>query len=118
MALGGGDGVGVHPQDLPPRKGGVELLLHLLGAVAEEVQRPAAGGAGVGQRLGVAAVVAHEPTVGRVVGQVDGAAGARGHLAALAAGDHAAGPPAVEEENTLLPRLHGGGQPGPEGPAE
>ena len=77
-----------------------------------------ANGAGVGQRLGVAAVVAHEPTVGRVVGQVDGAAGARGHLAALAAGDHAAGPPAVEEENTLLPRLHGGGQPGPEGPAE
>ena len=48
-------------------------------------------------------MVAHQPPVGGVVGQLHRAPGALGHLAALPAGDHAAGPPAVEKQNGLLP---------------
>ena len=47
--------------------------------------------------------MAHEPPVGRVVSEVDGAPGAGGHLAALPTAHHPAGAPAVEQQNGLLP---------------
>ena len=102
VGVGGGYGVRVHPQHLRPGEQVPQLLLHPLGAGADEVEQPPAGGARRGQGLRKAAVVAHEPVVGRVVGQLDGAPGALGHLPALPAGHHPAGPPAVEEQNSLL----------------
>ena len=50
-------------------------------------------------------MVAHQPVVGRVIGQLDGAPGAFRHLSALSAGHHPACPPAIEEQNGLLPPL-------------
>ena len=100
---GGGDGVRVHAQDGGLGEELLELLLDLLGAHPDEVEPSAAHRAGPGQGLGVAAVVAHEPSVGRVVGELHRAPWALGHVAALPAGHHSAGPPAVQEQDGLLP---------------
>ena len=102
MGLGGRDGVGVHPHDLHLGVTGLELLLELLGPHADHPEPPIALGAQVGQGLGMAAVVTHEPPVGAVVGQVDRAPGTGRDLPAVAAGHHPAVAPAVEKEDALL----------------
>ena len=53
-----------------PGNSGVQLLLHPLGTEADVLHSAAAVGTGIRRRLGVAAVVAHQPPVGGVVGQV------------------------------------------------
>ena len=105
MGVGGGDGVRIHPQHLRPGEQVPQFLLHPLGAGAHKIEQSAAGGTRRGQGLGVAAVVAHETVVGRVVGQLYRTSGALGHLPALPAGHHPAGPPAVQEQDGLLPPL-------------
>ena len=50
----------------------------------------------------MAAVVAHQALVGAVIGQRDAAAGALGHIAALAAQQHPAVSPAVQQQDALL----------------
>ena len=107
VGVGGGDGVRVHTQNVRAGQQLLQLLLHLLGPHADEVQHPAALRTAVRQGLGKAAVVAHEPVVGRVVGEVDRAPGALGHKAALPAGDHAVGPPSVEKQDGLLSPAQG-----------
>ena len=102
MGSGGRDGVGVHPHDFYIWIEGLQLLLELLGAHAHELEPARAVGADLRQGHGVAAVMAHEPPVGAVVGQVDRTARAGGDLAALAAQGHAAVAPAVEKEDALL----------------
>ena len=72
-------------------------------AGAHEEDRPAALGTVVRQGLGIAAVVAHKPVVGLVVGELDTAPRALGHLAAFGADGGAAGAPTVEEQDGLLP---------------
>ena len=103
VGAGGGDGVRIHPQHRRPGKKRLQLLLDLLRAHANEIQFSAAVRAGGRQGLGVAAVVAHQPAVGRMVGQLDRTAGALRHRSTLPTGHHAAGPPAVEEQDGLLP---------------
>ena len=103
MGVGGGDGVRVHAHDLGVGVAGLEFLLEPLGAHAHELEPAAAVGAHRRQGLGVAAVMAHQPPVGAVIGQVDRAPGTGGHLPAAAAQGHAAVAPAVEEEDGLLP---------------
>ena len=55
--------------------------------------------------LGIAAVVAHHPPVGGVIGQMHAAPGALGHIAALGAQQLPAAAPAVEKQDALLPGL-------------
>jgi len=47
--------------------------------------------------------MAHEPPIGAVIGQVDGAPGTGGGFPAVPADGHAAAAPAVEEQDALLP---------------
>ena len=66
MAAGGG--VRVHPQDASLREQLPQFLLHLLGAGAHMLHDATALRTDLRSPLGVAAVVAHEPPVGGVVG--------------------------------------------------
>ena len=100
MASGGG--VGVHPQDARLREQLPQLLLHLLGACADALHPAAAFGAGFLHRLGMAAVMAHEPPVGGMIGHGHAAPGALGHIAALSAQEVPAAAPAVQKEDALL----------------
>ena len=52
----------------------------------------------------MAAVVAHHPPVGGVVGEVDAAPGTLGNIAALGTQQLTAAAPAVQKQDTLLPR--------------
>ena len=102
MAPGGG--IGIHPQDARLWEQLPQLLLHLLGARANMLHPAAAFRAGICRRLGMSAIVAHQPPVGGMIGQGSAAPGALGHIAALAAQQHPAAAPAVQKQDTLLPR--------------
>ena len=104
MGIDGGYRIRVHPQNLCLRQEVLQLLLHLLGAEADLLESTSALGAAGGKRLGMAAVVAHEPSVGVVIGQVDRAAGTHGHIAAVHTGHHTAGAAPVEKEDGLPTR--------------
>ena len=71
VRVGGGHRIRVHPQHLRPGEQVPQFLLHPLGAGAHKIEQSAAGGTRRGQGLGVAAVVAHQPPVGGMVGQMD-----------------------------------------------
>ena len=102
MAAGGGDGIRVHAQNCRIREQSLQLLLDLLRAAADSLHRAAAFGAARVRGLGVAAVVAHQAAARRMVGQVDAAARALRHVAAVHADEEAAVAAAVEEEDGLL----------------
>ena len=97
-------GIGIHPQKLRTGKEPGQLLLHLLCTKADMLHGAAAVGTGIRRRLGVAAVVAHHPPVGGMVGEVDAAPGTLGNVAALGTQQLAAAAPAVQKQDTLLPR--------------
>ena len=64
------DGIRIHPGNLIVRKDEFQLLLELLGTGADGLQMAFASGTPLGHRLGKAAVVAHQPVVGAVIGQL------------------------------------------------
>ena len=101
------DCVCVHPQSFQIRKQGRKLLLHLLGAGANGFQRTAAGRAPLRRRLGKAAVMAHEPMVGAVVGQLYIAAGAFRGFPAIHAHQRPAVSPAIQKQYRLLSGIPG-----------
>ena len=97
MCIHGAYRVGVHPVGLHVGKKEFQLLLHLLGAGADGFQRSAAFRAALRHRLGKAAVVAHQPVVGAVIGQTDTAPGTFRRLPAVHAYQRPAVAPAVEK---------------------
>ena len=102
MGVGRCDGVCIHPQDRELRPEAVQLLLQALGAEADLLQM--SGTAGANRRYGdaVAAIVAHQPPVGAVIRQPDGAVRALWDKAAVDAQQHRAAAPAIEKEDALL----------------
>ncbi len=78
-------GVRIHPQDARARKQARQFLLHLLSTRSHALHHASTGRAGVKAPLGVAAMVAHQPPIGGVVGQRGAAPGALRHVAALPA---------------------------------
>ena len=106
MGIGGADGVRIHPGHGHIGKQLRQLLLHPLGAGAQSFQGPAAFGAPVRHRHGKAAVMAHEPPVGTVIGQPFAAPGALRGLPAVHAHQGPGVAPAVQQQNGLLARLH------------
>ena len=105
MGVHGTYGVRIHPPHLHIGKQLGKLLLDLLGPGANGLQGAAAVGAPGRNRLGVAAVVAHQPVVGTVVGHTDAAPGALRSLSAVHASKRPAVSPAVQKQNRLLPRF-------------
>ena len=99
------DGIGVHAENFRLREQGVQLLLRPLGTHADVLHGAAALRAGFAAFFGIAAVVAHHPPVGGVIGQIHAAPGALGHIAALGAQQLPAAAPAVEKQDALLPGL-------------
>ena len=97
--------VGVHPQNRCPGKQLLQLLLHLLGAGANGLKGYAALRAFLGKRLRIAAIMAHHPPVGGVIGQIDAAPGALRHITAARADHLSAVASAVEKQNRLLSQL-------------
>ena len=97
-----GYGVRVHPQQRRAREQGAQLLLHPLGAHADVLELPAAFGADLRRFFGIAAVVAHQPSVGAVVGKVHAATRTFGYIGTLGTQQLAAAAPPVEKQNTLL----------------
>ena len=95
-------GVRVHTDDLYARKFFLKPLLHSLSPKAHHAQRLAALRAFFRHRLGIAAVMAHQPVVAGMIGQSRRAVLALGHMAASHAGRHAAGAPSVEKKHALL----------------
>ena len=98
-----GYGVRVHPQQRRAREQGAQLLLHPLGAHANVLELPAAFGADLRRFFGIAAVVAHQPSVGAVVGKVYAATRAFGDVGALGTQQLAAAAPPVQKQDALLP---------------
>ena len=90
VAAGGGDGIRVHAQNCRIREQSLQLLLDLLRAAADGLHRAAALCAARVRGLGVAAVVAHQAAARGVIGQVDAAARALRHVAAVHADEEAA----------------------------
>ena len=105
MCIHGAYRVGVHPVGLHVGKEEFQLLLHLLGAGADGFQRSAAFRAALRHRLGKAAVVAHQPVVGAVIGQADAAPGTFRRFPAVHTHQRPAVSPAVEQQNRLLSRV-------------
>ena len=98
-----GDGVAVHAADAGLRKGVVEFVFEAFRACAEEVEMFAgAVGAGFGDALGVAAIVAEEAFIAAMPGEGDGAVGAEDGLAAGAAVDKTGEAAAVHENHGLF----------------
>ena len=110
MGVGGGDGIRIHAEDLDPGKQCLQFLLDPLGPHTDEVQPAAAGRTRRRKGLRIAAVMAHQPSVGGVVGQPHRASWALRDLSAFPAGDHAAAAPAVQEQDALLPTFQVAGQ--------
>ena len=98
-----GYGVRVHPQQRRAGEDPMQLLLHPLGANADVLELSAAFGADLRRFFGIAAVVAHQPSVGAVVGKVHAATRTFGYIGTLGTQQLAAAAPAVEEQNALLP---------------
>ena len=96
----------VHAQHLRAGEQLLQLLLHPLCAETDMLQRTAALRTLLRRPLGVAAIVAHQPVIGAVVGEIHAAPGTFRHIAALGAQQLAAAAPAVEEQNALLPGGH------------
>src|SRR3970282_1099873 len=85
---------------------GADGLLHLLGADAQEAQRPApAARAEVGRAAPGPAVVAAQLLGGGVVGEGDAASRAGDGVAAGAARQEAGEAAAIQEEERLLPAV-------------
>ena len=102
VGVDGADGIGIHSGDLHVREELVQLLLGFLSAGADGLQRAAALGTAGRRRLGMAAIVAHEPGIGGVVGQPHRTAGTFGGLPAVHADQRAAVSPSVQEEDGLF----------------
>ena len=102
VGIGGGDGVRIHP--LHPNAGEpvVKLLLHLLDTHAYPLQGAAAMGTDARHRPGIAAVVAHEPLVGAVIGEPCAAPGTFRGFPAVHADQRPAVAPAVQEQDGLF----------------
>ncbi len=81
------DGIRVHAQNLYPGKKLFQLFLHLLSAGADKAQFAAAVRAVFVRPKGKAAVMAHQPPVGAVVGEIDAATAAFISIAAFHTGD-------------------------------
>ena len=79
----------------------MQLLFDLLRARADRRERAAALRAALRQRMRVAAVMAHEPSVDGVIRQRNAAPRARRRLAALDADEAAAVAAAVEKQDRL-----------------
>ena len=105
MGVHGTDRVRVHADDLRIRELEFQGLLDLLGANAQGLQWAAAVGAPLDHPLGMAAVVAHEPGIGRVEGQPVGAPGTLRAFPAVHADQGPGIAPAVEEQDGLVPPL-------------
>ena len=105
MGVHRADRIRIHANHRIFRIQGLQLLLHLLGARSQGLHGAAAGGAPAGCRLGVAAVVAHQPSVGTVIGESCAAPGALRGLPAVHAHQSPAVAPAVQKQYGLLPRL-------------
>ena len=95
--------VRVHSDGLHIRKQLRQLLLDPLGPGTDGLQRTAALGAAAGNRLRMAAIVAHKPVVGAVIGQPLAAPGAFRCFPAIHAHQRPGGAPPVQEQNRLLP---------------
>ena len=98
-----GYGVRVHPQQRRAREDPMQLLLHPLGANADVLELSAAFGTDLRRFFGIAAVVAHQPSIGGMIGHGHAAPGTLGNIAALSALQVSAAAPAVQKQNTLLP---------------
>ena len=98
-----GYGVRVHPQQRRAGEDPMQLLLHPLGANADVLELSAAFGTDLRRFFGIAAVVAHQPSVGTVVGKVHAATRTFGYIGTLGTQQLAAAAPPIEEKNTLLP---------------
>ena len=99
-------GVLIHAEDPCMRKAELQRLLHLLRADAGVPHQAAAAmGAGLRHLGAVAAVVAHQPAVGGVEFQTDGAMGTFQRLVTAHAGRRGGIAPPVHKENTLLPAV-------------
>ena len=107
MAMNTGHGIGIHTHHQHAGKEALQFLLHLLGTQPHKAVNATALGAVLGQGLRIAAVVAHEATVGLVVGQVHRAPGAAGGLPALSAHHHLATAPPVDKEDGLFSPVYG-----------
>ena len=103
MGVHGADGIRVHPVDDHLREQSFQLLLHLLCAGAHGLHRAAALGTALGGGLGKAAVVAHQPSVGAVVGQGHGAAGALRGFPTVHAQKETTVAPTVQQQHRLIP---------------
>ena len=96
------DRIRVHPQDAGLRKQLPQLLLYLLRARSDVLHHTAALRTDVSGPLGMAAVMAHQPPVGGMVGHRHAAPGTFRHIAAFAAQHIAAAAPAVQKQDALL----------------
>ena len=102
VGIGGADGIRVHSGHGHVRKQFIQFLLGLLGAYAKGFQGAATLGAPLRHRLGEAAVVAHKPVVGAVVGESRAAPGTLRGLPAVHADQGPGVSPAVQQQNGLL----------------
>ena len=101
MVVGGRHRVRIHAQNGRVREKVVQLLFDLLRTRADRLERPAALRAALRQRVGIAAVVAHEPPVDGVVGQRDAASRTGRRFAALHAHKASAVAAPVEKQDGL-----------------
>ena len=95
--------VRVHPQQRRAGKQSMQLLLHSLGSHTDVLEPTAALGTRLRRLHRVAAVVAHQPSVGAVVRQVYAASRALWHVGTLGTQQLTAAAPPVEEQDALLP---------------
>ena len=95
-----------------------QLLLELLGSGTNLLERAAALGAPLGHNLGESAVMAHQPVICAVIGQMDAATGTFRGFPAVHADQRPGITTAVQQQNGLLPRIVGIDDGIPEGLAE
>ena len=102
MGIHRGNRVRIHTQHLALRQKCRKLLLHLLRAEADLFQVSATDRTAHRHRFGMPAVVAHQPSIGMMVGQIDRTRRAGGHMPAIDTGDHAARTAPIQEQDGLL----------------
>ena len=99
-------GVCVHTQNSCRGKQRLQFILDPLGAEPTVPHRVAAAfRARIVQRLGIAAIVAHQPVGITVIRQRNRAVGAGDHMTAVVAGNECVVSPPVHQKNGLLARV-------------
>ena len=98
-----GCSIQIHTQDPGFREHFRSHFFYFLGSCAKRGNiRRAAGRTGLRLTDGITTVMAHQPSVGAVIGHRHAAAGTLRHAAALAAKQHPAVAAAIQKQNTLL----------------